>query len=119
MSFALVAAGGAMGAVFRYGISLFPLKAGFPLLTLFTNFAGAFIIGLITGIAEEKGLNQNIQLFLKTGFCGGFTTFSTFSLETVNLIEDGRYQAAGLYIFLSAALCLFGVAAGKSLKAVL
>ncbi len=119
MNFVFVAAGGALGAILRYSAGFLPFKANFPLSTLMVNFIGAFIIGLITGIAEEKGMSENGLLFLKTGFCGGFTTFSTFSIETVGLIDSGRYSAAGLYIILSLVLCLAGAAAGKGLKAFL
>ena len=58
-----------------------PAKGAFPLLTLLTNLAGAFVIGVIAGLAAKRNLPQNAVLFLKTGLCGGFTTFSTFSLE--------------------------------------
>lgn len=84
----LVAAGGAAGAVCRYLVSLVPVKADFPVMTFVTNLAGAFLIGLIVGLAANRwSESPRLVLFLKTGFCGGFTTFSTFSLETVQLLE--------------------------------
>lgn len=111
MNFLLVGLGGASGAVLRYLISLIPYKGDFPLLTLITNLLGAVIIGFISGIAEKK-LSDNAVLFLKTGLCGGFTTFSTFSLEAYKLFELNHTFLAVIYSILSVALCIAGVFAG-------
>ena len=75
--FLFVGLGGALGAVLRYAISLFPYKGTFPVLTFITNVLGALLIGYIAGAAARRGLSRNLVLFLKTGVCGGFTTFST------------------------------------------
>ncbi|MCM1315956.1 MAG: fluoride efflux transporter CrcB [Muribaculaceae bacterium] len=117
MNFISVALGGGLGAVLRYCISLIPYKSDFPFLTLVTNFIGAFLIGLINGLAIKKGLSGNALLFLKTGLCGGFTTFSTFSLETFNLIENHHIILALVYIFSSIILCLAGVMLGMEVSA--
>jgi CrcB protein len=116
MRFICVALGGGLGALGRYFISLIPVKTDFPLLTLFTNIMGAMLIGFIVGILESKNdFSANTALFWKTGVCGGFTTFSTFSLEAVNLIEHQQYWQGGLYIVLSVCCCMAGVLAGKKL----
>ena len=110
--FVCVGIGGAAGAMLRYAISLIPFKGSFPVLTLLINILGALAIGIIAGAAARKGLPQNAVLFLKTGVCGGFTTFSTFSLEAYNLLEQGDVKASVLYVVLSVGCCLAGVAAG-------
>lgn len=115
MNFIYVGLGGAAGAMLRYGISQLPWKGTFPVLTLITNLIGAFFIGVIAGAAEKKGLSASTVLFLKTGLCGGFTTFSTFSLESVTLLEQGRIGMAGGYMIASVVLCLVGVAGGLRL----
>lgn len=108
--------GGAVGAGARYLISLIPLKTDFPLLTLLTNLLGAVLIGAIVGLNAGGGkLPANAVLFFKTGLCGGFTTFSTFSLEALTLLERGKTAAGCLYIAASLLLCLAGVAAGRAL----
>lgn len=112
MNFLFVALGGAIGASARYGLSLITVKMDFPLMTFITNLCGAFIIGLVVGFAGRKNVDSRLILFLKTGFCGGFTTFSTFSLETFNLIQAGNYLTAGIYAVLSLVLCVVGVALG-------
>lgn len=112
MNFLFVALGGALGAVCRYSLSLITVKIDFPLMTFLTNLLGAFFIGLIAGFAVKKNASANLVLFLKTGFCGGFTTFSTFSLEVFNLLQKGAYFTAGLYAVLSLVLCVAGVALG-------
>lgn len=112
MNFLFVALGGAIGAVARYGLSLITVKIDFPLMTFITNLLGAFVIGVIVGLATKKNLDSYLILFLKTGFCGGFTTFSTFSLETFNLIQSGNYFTATIYAILSLLLCIAGVAIG-------
>lgn len=112
MNFLFVALGGALGAVCRYSLSLVTVKLDFPLMTFITNLVGAFLIGLIAGLAQKKNLSANLVLFLKTGFCGGFTTFSTFSLEAFMLLQKGAYLTAVLYMVLSVILCIAGVALG-------
>lgn len=113
MNFIIVAIGGAIGAVCRYGISLTHFSSSFPVATFITNLIGAFVIGLIAGIAEKGNASEEAILFIKTGFCGGFTTFSTFSLEAVGLLSDGRYLMGGAYMIASLVCCLFGVVLGR------
>lgn len=115
MNFIFVALGGALGAVGRYTISLIPVKTQFPILTLITNLIGAFIIGLIVGITENYNCSKNTVLFWKVGICGGFTTFSTFSLEAYNLFENKAYGYCCLYVLLSVVGCVIGVWSGKKI----
>ena len=117
MTFIFVALGGAVGACARYAISLIPVKSQFPILTLITNLLGALLIGFIVGIAESRNVSKNTMLFLKTGVCGGFTTFSTFSLEAYNLMSQKDYGLCALYVALSVAGCIAGVWCGKKLTA--
>lgn len=120
MEFVFVSLGGAFGAAGRYGISLIPIKSGFPFLTLLTNIIGALLIGVIVGIVSDKeNVSQNTVLFWKTGVCGGFTTFSTFSLETYDLFEKGSYLTGSLYAVLSVLFCIAGVFFGKKLVVLL
>ncbi len=120
MSFVFVALGGAMGATARYAISLIPVKTQFPILTLATNILGAILIGFIVGIADKKAdISPNTVLFWKTGVCGGFTTFSTFSLEAYKLFENKSYTFGGVYVTLSVCCCIFGIIIGKKLAAVM
>ncbi|HJA36917.1 MAG TPA: fluoride efflux transporter CrcB [Firmicutes bacterium] len=117
MSFFFVAFGGALGAMGRYAISLIPTKTEFPVLTLLTNLLGALLIGAITGIvAKNDRISANAILFWKTGVCGGFTTFSTFSLEALALLEKKAYFLGALYIALSVAGCMIGVLCGRKLS---
>lgn len=109
-----VAAGGALGAALRYLCTLIPIKCDFPIITLCVNFIGSFAIGFIVGFAAEKKADENLILFLKVGLCGGFTTFSTFSLEVLNLFEQKNYICGGIYAGLSFALCVIGVMLGKT-----
>lgn len=116
MNFVCVALGGAVGALGRYALSLLPVKVSFPVLTLATNLLGAVLIGVLVGIlADHPDTDPKWRLFLVTGVCGGFTTFSTFSLETLTLLDEGRWAAAGAYAGLSVVLCVAGVWAGRKL----
>ncbi len=114
-----VGLGGFIGAVSRYFVSTFINKintCGFPIATLIINILGSFLIGLLTQLL--LGLwpdNKKLQLFLTTGILGGFTTFSTFSLETVNLFQNGKAVFGVVNIVLSVAFCLTGVVLGKML----
>lgn len=114
--FIFVGLGGAAGAMLRYGISLIPFKHTFPFPTLVINLIGALLIGYITGLAVKRVLSQNTVLFLKTGLCGGFTTFSTFSLEAYELMKAGSYGQSVLYVILSVVGCVIGVACGMAIS---
>lgn len=109
-----VGMGGFIGSVLRYLVSLIPLKTthGFPLLTLSINILGAFLIGFISTIALKKSMNPYLVLLLKTGLCGGFTTFSTFALESITLHKNGNTTLAMIYIVLSLVLGLSAVILG-------
>lgn len=120
MSFVFVALGGALGAVARYAISLLPVKTQFPMLTLVTNILGAILIGFIVGLTDKKSdVSPNMVLFWKTGVCGGFTTFSTFSLEAYKLLENKAYALGGVYVALSVCCCIFGILLGKKLATII
>ncbi len=105
-----VALGGAVGSVSRYLLGLLPIKTdGFPVITLGINVVGAFCVGLIVAaLGKHSGWDPRLVLFLKVGFCGGFTTFSTFSLETAQLFQSGKTGLGVLYV---AASVILGIAA--------
>ena len=112
-AFLAVGLGGAFGAMGRYGISLLPLKSAFPWLTLLTNVLGALVIGFVVGVTADNTASPNTVLFWKTGVCGGFTTFSTFSLETLRLFESSQTVSGLLYAGASVVLCVLGVHIGE------
>lgn len=100
----LVGLGGFIGAVLRYLISLMPIKnpESFPVNTFIINIVGAFAIGCIAfAVSKNENIDPKLLLFLKVGVCGGFTTFSTFSLETAELIKGGSVVTAIIYIIAS------------------
>lgn len=113
--------GGGLGSLGRWALTLVPWKtvgeAGFPLATLVTNVAGAFLIGVVVAAAVPAGLSPRATLLLKTGVCGGFTTFSTFALETGDLIERGAYGVAAAYLVLSFVLGVAACLAAQALVA--
>lgn len=114
----IVGAGGFIGAVCRYLIGLIPLREGavFPFKTFAINILGCFIIGIIAALAvKNNSLSPRIILFLKVGICGGFTTFSSFALESSDLIKSGNAFIALLYIILSIAVGVIAVFAGQKL----
>lgn len=110
-----VGAGGAIGAVLRYIISLIPFEGDFPTATFLVNVLGAFAIGFISGLVIDKDVSNEVELFLKTGMCGGFTTFSTFSLEAITLIQVGKVIMGIVCIILSLVGSLAGVFFGLTL----
>ena len=112
-----VGCGGALGSVGRYLLGFLPVPhEGFPFITLGINILGAFLIGLVIAFAgKHGGADPRWILFLQVGFCGGFTTFSTFSNETFLLIQNGRILSAAVYILLSVVLCVCAVWGGRML----
>lgn len=114
LNFLFVAFGGALGAAGRYAISLIELKHVFPFQTFITNLLGAIAMGFLVGIfSAKKDLSPKLTLFLKVGVCGGFTTFSTFSLETLTLFEEGKFSIGIIYAVLSVCCCVLGVYLGQ------
>ncbi len=104
----LVALGGALGSVGRFLLGPVIHKAfgfTFPFGTLFINILGSFILGAVVGLAVDGGpVSPQARAFLAIGFCGGFTTFSAFSFETVTLLEGGQLGRAGAYVLASVVL---------------
>jgi CrcB protein len=110
--FMLVGAGGLLGSVARYLVALaIPFASvGFPYATLTVNLLGSFLIGLISELGlTTTMLTPETRLFLTTGFCGGFTTFSTFMYETMSLARDGEMLYAGMYFAGSAVGGMIGL----------
>jgi fluoride exporter len=113
-----VALAGAVGAVLRWGLGTaigerFP---SFPWATMFINVTGSFMLGLLFVVLTERTTSSPAtRLALTTGLMGAYTTFSTFSLETFRLMEDGSYAAAGLNVAGNLALGLLAVALGVGL----
>ena len=118
----LVAAGGALGTLSRYLLSIaaLPLSRDLPWGTIGINIVGSFIIGLFRTLTLSSGrrpVSEDIRLFVMVGFCGGFTTFSAFSLQTLDLMRSGALYRAGLNIGISVLLCVAAVAAGHAVAA--
>ena len=117
----LIALGGAIGTILRYLTSVVAVRwfgPEFPYGTLLVNLSGAFIIGLVQELgAETVVLSDNARLFLTTGMMGGLTTYSTFSYETVRLMEANAWHEAWINVIVTTAVCLLlcflGIAAGR------
>jgi CrcB protein len=119
MNYLIVFAGGGVGAALRHGFNVGFARAfgtGFPYATLFENVSGSLAMGvLVSWFAFRSGLPQHWQLFLTTGILGGYTTFSTFSLDTAVLYQRGdNLMLAALYVLLSVALSIGGLFAGMA-----
>ena len=108
-----VAVGSAVGGVARYLLGAYiQQRAGpsFPTGTLVANVSGSFLLGLLLRYALGSGaISPELRAMLTIGFCGGYTTFSTFSFETAVLLEEGQHARAGLYILASVVLSLVGM----------
>ena len=122
LNFALVAIGGAVGAMTRYGVGLLSVSlgvAGFPWATLGINVVGGFAMGLLAGALSEGG--AALRLLLGVGVLGGFTTFSAFSLDAVRLMEADDLGGAAAYVLLSVVLsiggCWLGLVLARGLSA--
>jgi CrcB protein len=113
-----IAVAGAIGSALRYligGVVQRVLHVGFPSGTLFVNVVGCVIVGVLARHYLNDETEPVLRAALVVGFCGGFTTFSTFSLETLGLLTAGNWPKAAAYVLASMALCLIGTAAGYQL----
>lgn len=117
---ALVALGGAIGSVARYGVTGLLTRGVFPWGTFAVNFSGTFLLTLVFFLSLGRGyLSPELRSFLFVGIFGGYTTFSTFGLETTNLLREGQAYLAMLNVGLNCGVCLFGAIAGAALGVLL
>jgi fluoride exporter len=116
---ALIGLGAAAGALLRYYTTVWAAErfgSSFPLGTLIINVAGSFVLGCFMMLAAGRlAANPELRLLVATGFCGGLTTFSTFSFDTLALLDQGRYGAAAANLGASVALGLLAVLLGAAL----
>ncbi|ABO23887.1 fluoride efflux transporter CrcB [Shewanella loihica] len=113
-----VALGGSIGAVFRYLISIFMIQvfgSSFPFGTLMVNVIGSFLMGVIYALGEASQVSPEIKALVGVGLLGALTTFSTFSNETLLLMQQGAWLKAFTNIALNLCLCLFMVYLGQQL----
>jgi fluoride exporter len=117
MNWLLVFIGGGLGSLVRYTISLIfnKLDSNFPMATLVSNVVACFIIGILVGLTLRGQLPDRQRLLFVTGFCGGFSTFSTFSNETIQLWMNGNTTYAFLNIIFSLILCILATFVGLKL----
>ena len=116
----MIGLGGFFGALSRYGLSTAIQKGAFPLGTLITNILGCFLMGILVYLIQEKEVfPSSSRGFLLVGLLGAMTTFSTFSLETLRLLQNGRWLYATGNIVGSVVLCLAAVALGRLLMKLL
>lgn len=113
----MVMLGGALGSLARYGLSALasPISRNLPWGTILINVSGSFLIGLFGTLTLASGrfpVSENLRLLVMIGLCGGFTTFSSFSLQTLDLLRAGAMTRAALNIALSVVLCVAAVAIG-------
>jgi CrcB protein len=113
----VVILGGAIGTFLRYFISVLalPISRQLPWGTIIINISGSFVIGLFGTLTLASGrypVPENLRLFVMIGICGGYTTFSSFSLQTLDLLRSGGTIRAALNIVLSVVLCVAAVACG-------
>ena len=101
--------GGGLGSLARYGLSRFPGTAanGFPWGTLSANILACIVLGFAWAFVSKKvDMDENLKAMIMVGFCGGFSTFSTFSYETLKMMQEGKAVMAVLYVGVSVMLCL-------------
>ncbi len=118
----LLALGGALGTLARYGLSLWamPISQALPCGTLLVNILGSLVIGFFGTLTLADGkypVSEPVRLFVMVGVCGGFTTFSAFSLQTLDLLRSGAWMRAALNVLLSVGLCICAVGIGHLIAA--
>ncbi len=120
LEFALLALGAVVGAYLRYRIVESPVAFyGLPLNVLAVNVVGSFILGLFSVLSVALNLNSQYTMFAAVGFCGSFTTMSSFALETTNLLEGNRFMLLALNIIANVGLSLGAIIGGRLLGDVL
>lgn len=115
LRFFVIGLGGAIGTLLRYIVGGLDYRFSggvFPISTLVVNVTGSLAIGFLWGVVDRFAVSPNLRLFIFIGILGGYTTFSTFSLETFNLMRDGEYRIAAMNAVLSMALSIIAVFAG-------
>lgn len=115
LRFFIIALGGAIGTLARYimgGLDYRFSNGVFPISTLVVNVTGSLVIGFLWGVVDRFTISPNTRMFIFIGVLGGYTTFSTFSLETFNLMRDGEYRIAVINVVFSVALSIVAVFAG-------
>ncbi|SRR5450755_4147025 len=123
LSYVWIAIGSALGGMARYwcsGVAARLIGETFPWGTIIVNVLGSLIIGFFATLTGPDGrifVDTLTRQFVMIGFCGGYTTFSSFSLQTLNLLQDGEWWLGGVYIALSVITCLAAVWAGYALAA--
>lgn len=115
----LVGLGGAIGSIFRFLTSVLMTRYalnGFPLGTFVANILGCFILGICVGIfGKNPTENENLRLLFVTGFCGGYTTFSTFASENIQMLQQEHYMMLATYTLVSLLIGFLAVAIGLNL----
>ncbi len=116
-NFLWIGLGGGIGAMLRFLVSPVLFKSGaFPVYTMLINIIGSLCIGIIFALTlKDEHFPEHLKFFLATGLCGGFTTFSAFSLENMVLLRAGNYFMAGIYIAVSVCACIVAAFAGFKL----
>ena len=111
----LVFIGGGLGSILRYVVHYVISKktiTDFPVSTLLVNILGSFLIGFIYALSAKSAISDDTRLFMAIGICGGFTTFSSFSFDSIQLLRNGQVFMFGGYVLLSISLCIVFVLLG-------
>ena len=111
----LVFIGGGLGSLCRYALSRWITQVSFPYATFAANVLSCIVLGVVLGLSLKNSVGADARVLIVTGFCGGFSTFSTFTYETLDLLQKGDYLTAFSYILFSLLVCLICVYLGMRL----
>lgn len=121
IKFLMIFIGGGLGSMVRFGIAelVSPLKSGFPSATFIANVISCCVLGFLLAYVLKVEVQPMLKLLFITGFCGGFSTFSTFTGETFLLLQNGNWPTAIIYILSSLMVCLFSLYLGFKLAEII